>query len=279
MGAMQRGAFALGVVMAGVSCASIAGAQALPLAGPVEITAADRQRAAVLFDRSAIAYREGRYEDAIVMLREAHDVSAEPILLYNLGRAYEGLRDEESALAAYRRFLETIDPADAEARAESAEPSARTVRAAVVRLERVIAIQQAADAAGTALSASIAQAPAAAHPQPEPDDVPEVGPWALMTAGVGSVALGSVLGVIAVELRETASSYVHQVDAADAWSDAQDAAIGASVAFVVGGAAIGAGLVWWIASAASGGGERSSQDGPSVEVTAGPGGLVVRGTF
>jgi tetratricopeptide (TPR) repeat protein len=279
MGAMQRGAFAVGVVMAGVSCASIAGAQALPLAGSAEITAADRQRAAVLFDRSAIAYREGRYEDAIVMLREAHDVSAEPILLYNLGRAYEGLRDEESALAAYRRFLETIDPADAEARAESAEPSARTVRAAVVRLERVIAIQQAADAAGTALSASIAQAPAAAHAQPEPHDVPEVGPWALTTAGVGSVALGSVLGVIAVELRETASAYVQQVDAADAWSDAQDAAIGASVAFVVGGAAIGAGLVWWIASAASGGGERSSQDGPSVEVTAGPGGLVVRGTF
>src|SRR3954464_13534377 len=61
--------------------------------------------AADLFHRSARAYREGRFQDAIDLLLRARELKAEPVLLYDLGRAYEALGNPRAAADAYTQFL------------------------------------------------------------------------------------------------------------------------------------------------------------------------------
>src|SRR5215212_10871269 len=66
-------------------------------------------RALQLFEQSADRYRQGRFREAVELLQEAYRLSPEAVLLYNLGRAYEGLGDTAGALDAYTRYL-AADP-------------------------------------------------------------------------------------------------------------------------------------------------------------------------
>src|SRR5687768_17153818 len=65
----------------------------------------DRERALELFEESQTAYNAGDLERATALLRAAHALHPEPILLYNLGRALEGLGETEEAAEAYERYL------------------------------------------------------------------------------------------------------------------------------------------------------------------------------
>ena len=56
-----------------------------------------------------------RYEDALAHYRRAYDANKSPALLYNMGRAYEGLADFPKALDALEEFSEKA-PADLKAR-------------------------------------------------------------------------------------------------------------------------------------------------------------------
>ena len=49
-----------------------------------------KKHALELAAESERAYKDGNFEKAADLLRKAHDTYAEPILLYNLGRALEG---------------------------------------------------------------------------------------------------------------------------------------------------------------------------------------------
>lgn len=51
-----------------------------------------------------------RYEDALSHYRVAYDVTKNPALLYNMGRAYEGLADFPKALDALEEFVATASP-------------------------------------------------------------------------------------------------------------------------------------------------------------------------
>ena len=64
-----------------------------------------REQALELFEKSARAYREGRFQDTIDLLLEARRVKAEPVLLYNLGRAYEAIGRPTDAADAYAQYL------------------------------------------------------------------------------------------------------------------------------------------------------------------------------
>src|SRR4051794_14721586 len=68
-----------------------AGAAPPPGNGAAVRGAATDARALDLFEQSAKAYREGRFQDAVDRLLEARSLKSEPVLLYNLGRAYEAL--------------------------------------------------------------------------------------------------------------------------------------------------------------------------------------------
>src|SRR3954468_23675548 len=65
----------------------------------------DKQRAIDLFERSARAYRDGRFQDAVDLLLEARKLQHAPVLLYDLVRAYEALEKPADAADAYAAYL------------------------------------------------------------------------------------------------------------------------------------------------------------------------------
>ena len=78
---------------------------ALVFAAP-RLAHADRRTQAVqLADDSERAYKAGNFEKAAALLKKAHALYPEPILLYNLGRAFEGMGDAKDAIDAYERYL------------------------------------------------------------------------------------------------------------------------------------------------------------------------------
>src|SRR5689334_14972253 len=87
-------------------------ALALVLAATTAHAQEPRDRAIALFEESQTAYNAGELERAVALLREAHDLFPEPILLYNLGRALEGLGQMAEAADAYEQYLEQATDVD-----------------------------------------------------------------------------------------------------------------------------------------------------------------------
>ena len=72
----------------------------------------NRDKALKLFEDSNKAYKSGKFEQAADLLRKAYTLFPEPILLYNLGRAQEGLGDPKGALDSYERYLKEAKQVD-----------------------------------------------------------------------------------------------------------------------------------------------------------------------
>lgn len=280
-------AFGVGIAFVIVGTAAMARAQVEPGA-VTEPTAEERRLSAILLDRSAVAYRLGRYEEAVVMLEDAYVLSQEPILLYNLGRAYEGAEDAEHALNAYRRYLETsvdIPNADAvratiatlEARIEAERVAAVEVaeRARVEEIRREVEAQRAEREA--LAQAQRAQEAERARQERARQERESRAPWPWVIAGTGAatVVAGVVVGALALERRDQAARESVQTSAARALADAHTLADGANVAFVIGGVLVLGGVSWGIVELTQPGGERAA----SVEVSPTLGGLSVHGTF
>jgi tetratricopeptide (TPR) repeat protein len=60
-----------------------------------------------LFRDSDEHYQRGEFERAVELLERSYTTYPEPLVLYNLARALEGLGDFEGAVAAYQRYLNT----------------------------------------------------------------------------------------------------------------------------------------------------------------------------
>ncbi len=71
------------------------------------------QRGDDLFKQSAEHYKRGEFEQAAALLERAYELDPQPVLLYNLARAYENSGTWTKAIDAYERFLqEEPDAAD-----------------------------------------------------------------------------------------------------------------------------------------------------------------------
>jgi len=220
------------------------------------VSEADRQRALEMFEESAEHYREGRFGTAAELLREAHALHPDPILLYNLGRALEGLGDLEGSIDAFERYLS--EEPDAEDRG-GIERRIETMRERLARGDD--------DAGGSEPVAPVEEDGAAIDPLP----------WVI--AGVGAVGLGvgALLGGLAsAKHDEAVEAPVHR-DAAAAQEDADELALLANVAFAVGGAVAIGGVVWGIVDLDAGDGEPPAE--ATARVVVGPGSVAVRGAF
>ncbi len=82
------------------------------------------------YQQGAEFYRRGRYEEAVAEFTEAYELWQNPLILYALGQAYEGLSEVNRAIATYTRYLETA-PADDARRSE--------VESKIRELERLLA--------------------------------------------------------------------------------------------------------------------------------------------
>jgi tetratricopeptide (TPR) repeat protein len=190
--------------LAVASMAAVAPARALaadPPAAEPPSTAAEPQSPAAraaheAYQRGVEHFRQARYADAIAEFNKAYRVDPNPVLVFNMARAFEELKDYAAAVEFYRKYLAMAG--DAEDRPQ-VEQTLRT-------LELLQAREQ-----GEKLAAAPVPPPAR-----ERDDT-----WAWVAIGGGAALLagGGFFGWQALGKHDDADSF-----AADGDEDAMEAA-------------------------------------------------------
>ncbi len=198
----------------------------------------ERRRALELFEESAKAYREGRFQDAVDKLLEARRLKNEPVLLYNLARAYEALGKPQEAADAYQGYLHE----------EPNAPDRKALEAKIVTLR-----QQAAELAAARKEPPPPRPPNNENTPPSPspvppereDDATAIVPWIIAGAGVAAIGTGLVLGAIAQSKHDDAVAEPSQQAAAGMQDDAEGYARASTITIVAGAivAALGAGWI------------------------------------
>ncbi|MBI5477304.1 MAG: tetratricopeptide repeat protein [Deltaproteobacteria bacterium] len=92
---------------------------------PATAAADQRDQARAHFERGSQAYREARYQDAIDAFLEAYRLDPDPVLVFNVGQAWEKLGNVPNALRSYREYLRLAPRAE----------DRRTVEASIRNLE------------------------------------------------------------------------------------------------------------------------------------------------
>lgn len=178
-------------------------------------------RALELFEQSAQAYRDGRFQEAVDRLVEARRFKAEPVLLYNLGRAYEALGKPRDAADAYTKYLEE-------------EPEASDRKAIEGRI---------ATLRGQANELAAARRDPAVQGRDNDDGLTAV-PWIVIGVGAASLASGAVLGILANGKHDDAVSEPVQASAVEKQDDAEGLARAATVTLIAGAVISAVGLAW-----------------------------------
>jgi tetratricopeptide (TPR) repeat protein len=186
-----------------------AGAEAAPTR-----SAPTDARALELFEQSAKAYREGHFQEAVDKLLEARRFKAEPVLLYNLGRAYEALGKPADAADAYAKYLEE-EP-------EASDRKAIEGRVATLR----------------------GQANELAAARREPEDSFAGVPWIVIGVGAASLATGAVLGILANGKHDDAVADPVQRSAVEKQDSAEGLARAATVTLIAGAVIAAMGVAW-----------------------------------
>ena len=231
---------------------------AQPLPEPTSATPAQpkidpKARALELFKQSKDKYRSGDFQAAANLLEEAYELHDEPVLLYNLARAYEGLGELERAAAAYEQYL-------------VAEPDTKDRGAIEQKVSNIR--KQVAERDALAEQARSAADPA----QPTRTEPAGVSPWPWVLVGVGAagVGTGAILGVMANDKHDDAVAEPSALAAQDLQSSAEALVVAANLAFIAGGLVAAAGLAWGITDLSK----------PSAaEVVLTPNGVMLRGRF
>ncbi|MAQ15143.1 MAG: hypothetical protein CMN30_10175 [Sandaracinus sp.] len=218
-------------------------------------------RAAELAQEALAHYEAGAPAEAIPLLIEARELYPEPLLTYNLARAYEALGRREEALAAYRRYVAERPDAPDRAAMEThiasleaqIEERARLAREREEeRRRRELAEARAAEASGPS-------------------------PWSILVlaGGGGLLGAGLVFGILARSERDEAQAEVVHATRVSRGEDAERLATVANVLFGVGGALAVAGATWLTVELVS----RRRARAATLALTPFPGGLSLSGTF
>lgn len=180
------------------------------------------ERAVKLFEDSAAVYREGQFGRAVELLLAAYELEPAPVLLYNLGRVYEGMGEQAKAADAYERYLRD-DPTAKDRGA--LEEKIQTLRRHV---EERKALQR-------------SRAPRVIVTPPHK---PSVLPWIVLSAGAVAAGAGMALGFSAKQLHEDAVADPVQQSAVDKQDRAQSMALWSDISIVGGGVMALVGGVW-----------------------------------
>jgi tetratricopeptide (TPR) repeat protein len=182
--------------------------------------AATTARALDLFEKSEVAYDAGRFSDAIALLRESYSLKKEPVLLYNLGRAYEGQGDLGAAADAYEAFL----------RAQPGTPDRGALERRIATLRRQFAEKE-------ALKKRASE---------QPSSNPSAVPWVVAGFGAAGLVTGAVMGVLSGQRNADARTEPTYVEAERLHSQAETFSKVANISFIAGGVLLAAGVVWGI---------------------------------
>lgn len=178
-------------------------------------------RAFRLFQESVEQYRQGRFEVAAELLEEAYGLDADPVLIYNLARAYEGMGDFARSVEAYEQYLRQVPEA----------PDRGAIEARLQTLRREAAESQRHQAGGS--------------PRPAPSDgIMGPLPYFLLGLGAAAVGVGALFGILSSQAHQDAVDATDFTSAYTAQEDAEAFAAAANVSFVVGGAILLSGAAW-----------------------------------
>jgi tetratricopeptide (TPR) repeat protein len=252
--------FGAAVCFAVDTAATPAWAQASPTAQPAGATppsAAAHARAAELFRKSVDTYRSGNFKQTIDLLNEAYALEPQPVLLYNLARAQEGIGDNDAAIDTYEKFLAQEPNAKDRGAIEQRLATLRRQREERIALEK----------------RSAAQPAQPAQPTEPPPPVREphrrsVLPYVVGGVGVAGLVVGTVFGVMANSKRDDAVAEPSQRQALDLEDQAKSRATLSTVSFVVGGVLLAAGATWWMLDLRA---SKKSATAPAMRIGLGPG--------
>jgi tetratricopeptide (TPR) repeat protein len=200
----------------------------------------DDRKALELFEQGFKAYQEGRFQQAIDLLEKAYAMKQEPVLLYNLARAHEGVGNLDQAISMYERYLnETKDVADRAA----IEKRVETMRGQIAERDR---LRRERDDARK----RDAQAPPGGVVEPPKDDVETRStsplPWIVGGVGAAGLIAGGVLTGLALGKHNDAEAAPSQREAADLQASAESLGTGGTIALIAGGGVLGIGVIWGI---------------------------------
>jgi len=189
-----------------------------------------------LFEQSAGLYREGKFAEAADLLERAYGMHKEPVLLYNLARAYDGLGENQKAVDAYKRYLEQVPDAKDRGAIE------RRVDTLEKQLEREKALKDEQDRKAQ-------QGATPTGPQQPTTDSgakggPGIWPWVVTGVGAATVGAGLFVGLQARSKRNDAQDNPVSRDAQNDFESAQSMASTANV-LLIAGTVIAAGGVTW----------------------------------
>lgn len=237
---LPEGLWALALVLL-LLCISVS-------SGAAQLAPAEEQ-AAVLFERARDAYRQGEFERAEVLLREALSAADVPALHYNLARTLHELGRWREAIDEYEAFLGGSPDS----------PEAPRVRARVALLEERIAEQErlgeqhrAESEASIATVAASAAMPDLANPASGPGEQPSgASPWPWIVAGIGVAAVGGGVGfgLASQASVDEARSAPNQVAAEEHRRQAAVQARASNALSIAGGVVAVAALIWGIVDA------------------------------
>ncbi|HEY6461639.1 MAG TPA: tetratricopeptide repeat protein [Polyangiaceae bacterium] len=233
--------------------------------------AKDRDQALALYRASTKAYEEGRFQDAVDLLTQAYGLEQEPVILFNLARAYEGLGDLEKAVDAYVRYLDRQPDAS----------DRGSIEQRVATLNKQIADRKTLEQQRDEERARAEQARKAAEDTQErvareeqQRQGPGAWPWIIGGTGVAALGAGIVLGAVSHGKYEDAVGDAYRGPAESDYRTAQSFATGANVAFVAGGVLTAASVVWLVVERLSR--HEAAPASPAVVVGAFPGEFVGR---
>ena len=208
----------------------------------------DRDRALKLFEDSDKAYKAGKFEKAASLLREAYGLYPEPILLYNLGRAQEGLGDAKGAVESYEQYLKSAkdikDRGAIERRVDTLKAQLQQAEDEKRRREEEEARRKAEEEERRRREEELRKNPPPPLIVDTQSPIEKYGPWATMGAGGALFLTGVYFGIRASSTHDDAVATEVQRDAAELQRSAEKSATIANVLFVVGGAAIAGGVAW-----------------------------------
>jgi tetratricopeptide (TPR) repeat protein len=194
----------------------------------------DERQALALYEKSKAEYDLGHFAAACQLLRQAYALRPEPVLLFNLARAYEGEGNLEQALEAYARYLSAGEAASDRA---SIEARMATLRHQID--ERESLRRQRDEEHGRAVES---RRLAALAPERRP---PSIAPaLAVLGLGAATLGVGGILGRVANQRHAAAVDDPFRASAAEKQSQALSDARIANVLFVVGGIAAAGGSSW-----------------------------------
>ena len=201
------------------------------------------EEARQLFREGNEAFGAREYERAVQLFLRSYDAVREPMMLYNIGSAYDRAGDVNEAVTHYDAYLAAIPEASNRPHVESRLTLLRA------QLSRTGA-PSGPEAHSEPVATPIGDATGVGDASSEESGTPDValGPWILVGTGAAAVATGVVFGALVLgdrsELDEACVDMRCPLSQADAIDSMETKALVADILIGVGIGAAGAGLLW-----------------------------------